>query len=141
KVADFFTAFVTNDVAQSPRIIALRTIFGIPHYFVNKVAEMQHEIQTILRISPFILPDHPAIGIRGALLHVLATHKREAHQPVISQGGRCQSSAHTAAKTVLVRKAIPVFASGFESRCEYATGPITLGRKRYLADSHNFSKS
>src|SRR5215510_960028 len=127
EVTNLFAILVTNNVAQPPSVIALRSVFRIPDYFVDEVAEMEHEDESILRRPLLILPDHPAVGRRGALLHVLTAHESEAHDSVILVGRRRDRAAHAAAEAMLVSKAVPVDARRFETGCQHTAGPVRLG--------------
>src|SRR5262249_9471804 len=83
EVADLFTRFESNYVTQTPAVHSLRAIFRIPDNFVNVVSKMQHKVELICLCAMFVLKDHPTIGIAGALLYVLTTHKRELYRPSI----------------------------------------------------------
>src|SRR5262245_9069812 len=127
EVTNLFAVSETDNVAKPPGVHALRPVFRIPDHFVDEVAEMQHKAELIFRRPLLVLPDHPAIGRRGALLYVLTAHKSEAHCPAILAGRRCDRAAHAAAKAVLVGKAVPVDARRFETCRQNAAGPVSLG--------------
>src|SRR5262245_1504334 len=97
-ITDLPAIFETDYVAQSPPIHALRTVFWIPNHLVNKIAEMEHESELIVCWFTLILPDHPSVGCRCALLHVLAAHKCEPHHPAIFVGRCGDRPANSAAK-------------------------------------------
>ena len=40
KVTNLLALGITNYISQPPRVHALRSILGIPHNFVNEIAEM-----------------------------------------------------------------------------------------------------
>jgi hypothetical protein len=103
---------VSNDVAQLARIHALRPIFRIPHDFVNEIAQVQHESQPVLGRSLPVLPYHAPVGDRRTLLHVLAAHKSETHRRGVLIGRRRNRAADSAAKALLVGKAVPIDACG-----------------------------
>src|SRR6266540_2199720 len=88
---------------------------------------MEHEAELILRRPLLVLPDHPALSRRGALLHILTAHEREAHDSVILVGRRRERAPHAAAEAVLVSKAVPVDARRFETGCQHTAGPVCLG--------------
>src|SRR5215831_7617438 len=137
KVTNLLAARVTNDVAQPPRVISLRSVFWIPNHFVDEIAEVEHEAESLIRRSPLVFPDHPAVGRRGALLHVLAAHEGESHRPAILIGRRRDRATDPAAEAMLVSKAIPVNVSWLEAGCERAAGPVTLGGKFRFGDGHD----
>src|SRR5262249_2285400 len=127
EVTNLFAILVTNSCAQPPSVIALRPVFRIPDYFVDEVAEMEHEAELIVRRPLLVLPDHPAVSRRGALLRVLTAHESEARDSVILVGRRRDRAAHAAADAVLVSKAIPVDARRFETGRQDTAGPVRLG--------------
>src|SRR5262245_10571308 len=77
EVADLFTPFEPNDVAETPAIHSLRAILRIPDNFVDVVSQMQHKVELICLCAMFVLEDHSTIGIAGALLYILTAHKSE----------------------------------------------------------------
>src|SRR4030095_11265337 len=105
----------------------MRSVFRIPDYFVYEVAEMQHEAELIVRRPLLVLPDHPAVGRRGALLYVLTAHEGEVHGPAILVCRRSDRAAHSAAEATLVGEAVPVDARRFKSRRQHTAGPVRLG--------------
>src|SRR5215510_14557554 len=127
EVTNLFAILVTNNVAQPPSVIALRSVFRIPDYFVDEVAEMEHEAELIVSRPLFVLPDHPAVGRRGALLYVLTAHESEAHSSAIPVGRRRYRAAYAAAKAMFVCEAEPVDARRFETRRQNTAGPVRLG--------------
>src|SRR5262245_30198858 len=127
EVTNLFAIPVTNNVAKSPGVHALRSVLRIPDYSVNEVAEMQHEAELLVRRPLPVLPDHPPVGGRGALLYVLTAHEGEAHDSVVLVRRRGDRAAHTAAEAMLVGEAVPVDAPGFETGCQHAAGPVRLG--------------
>src|SRR5262249_5770160 len=96
---------VTDDVAQPPRVHSLRTVFGIPDHFVNEVAEVKHEAESLIRRTPLVFPDHPAVGGRSALLYVLAAHEGKMRGAAILIRGRGDRATDPTAEAMLVRKA------------------------------------
>src|SRR5262245_35740289 len=127
EVPNLFAVPVTDYVAQPPCVHALRAVFRIPDYFVDEVAEMEHEAELIVRRPLLVLPDHPAVSRRGALLRVLTAHESEARGSVILVGRRRDRAAHAAAEAALVSKAIPVDARRFEAGRQDTAGPVRLG--------------
>src|SRR5262245_66470064 len=98
---------------------------------------MEHEAELIFRRPMLILPDHPAVGRRGALLHVLTAHESEAHDSVIFVGRRRDRAAHAAAEAMLVSKAVPVDARRFETGCQHTAGLVRLGGYVRPGAGHN----
>src|SRR5262245_41776811 len=127
EVTNLFAAAETDDVAQPPGVHALRPVFRLPDHFIDEVAEMQHEAELIVRRPLLVLPDHPAVGRRGAMLHVRTADEGEAHGPATLGGRRSYRAAHSAAEATLVGKAVPVNARGFKSRRQHTAGPVRLG--------------
>src|SRR5262245_44714244 len=127
EVPNLFAVPVTDYVAQPPCVHALRAVFRIPDHFVNEVAEMEHEAELIFRRPLLVLPDHPAVGRRGALLYVLTAHESEARGSAILVGRRRDRAAHAAAEAMFVGEAVPVDARRFETRRQNAAGPVRLG--------------
>ena len=74
----FSPCSIAHDVADLAIVHALRAIFRIPDHFVDEIAEMQHEAETILFGGALVFVDHPAIGVLRALIRVLAADEREA---------------------------------------------------------------
>src|SRR5215475_15747499 len=102
EVTNLFTVPETDKVAQPSCVHALRPVFWIPDHFVDEVAEMEHEAELIVRRPLFVLPNHPAVGCRGALLYVLTAHESEAHSPAILFVRRGDRAAHAAAEAIFV---------------------------------------
>src|SRR5262247_1111696 len=92
KVANLLAVFIANDVTQTASIISLRAILGIPDHLVDKIAEVQHKTQPLIRRPLLVFPDHAAVSICGSLLHILTTHKRKAHGATIIRSRRSQRS-------------------------------------------------
>src|SRR5215475_10198556 len=102
---------------------------------------MEHEAELIIRRPSLVLPDHPAVGRRGALLHVLTAHKSEAHDSVILVGRRRDRAAHAAAEAVLVSKAVPVDARRFETGRQHTAGPVRIGGYVRSGAGHDTAES
>jgi hypothetical protein len=54
---------------------------------VDEVAEVQDEAETVRGRRPLVLEDHPAVGVLGALVHVLAAHESERRRAPSSSRG------------------------------------------------------
>src|SRR5262245_38650657 len=124
KVTKLFTMRVTDDVTQPPRVHSLRTIFGIPDNFIDEVAEVEHEAESLVIGPPLVFPDHPAVSRRSALLNVLAANEGKAHGSAVLIGRRSDCATNPAAEAMLIRKAVPIDARRLEIGRESAAGPI-----------------
>src|SRR6201999_2241433 len=93
---------------------------------VDEVAEVQDEAQLLITRAALVFPDHPAIGVAGALPHVLAAHEGEADRARVGFLRRGQRAADAAAVAVLVGEAVPVFGRGLEAGRIEAAGPVEL---------------
>ena len=63
EVLYFFAVLITNNIANAAIVHSLGTVFGIPHNFVDEVAEMEHEAESIFLGSMFVFIDHSAISV------------------------------------------------------------------------------
>src|SRR5262245_65873859 len=126
EVPNLFAVPVTDYVAQPPCVHALRAVFRIPDYFVDEVAEMEHEAELIFRRPLLVLPDHPAVSRRGALLRVLTAHESEARDSVVLVGRGRDRAAHAAAESAIVSKSVQVDARGLETGCQHRASPGRL---------------
>src|SRR5581483_9613675 len=63
EIVNLLTMFVAHDVTQPPVVHPLRPVFRVPDDFVDEIAEVQYETQSILLRRALIFKDHPAISI------------------------------------------------------------------------------
>src|SRR6516162_280736 len=124
KVPDLFAVFVSNDVAKTTTVHPLRTIFGVPHYFVDEVSQMEHEAQLISLLRGHIFKDHSAICILRALIGVLTTDKGKPHGPVVAANWSRDGPSQTAAIATLISKAVPVDSGRLQPASQDAAGPV-----------------
>src|SRR5262245_1765689 len=101
---------------------------------------MQHETELIFSRSSLVLPDHPAVGRRSALLDILTAHESEAHSSAVIVGRRCDRAAHATAEAMLVGESVPVDARRFKAGRQHAAGPICLGRYVRAGVGHDTAK-
>src|SRR5260370_1268545 len=71
-----------------------------------------------------VFEDHPAVGVLGTLVHVLAAHERELHRAAVVVARRRDGAAHAAAVPLLVGEPVPVDARRPEAAHESAAGPV-----------------
>jgi hypothetical protein len=130
EVGDLLAVLVAHDVAEAAVVHPLRAVFGVPDDLVDEVAEVQDEPETVRGRRLFVLEDHPAVGVLGALVHVLAAHERELHRARVVVARRRDGAADAAALAVLVGEAVPVDGRRLQAADESAAGPVRFRGER-----------
>ena len=128
EVADLFAVRVADDVADATVVHALRSVFWIPHNFIDEVAEVQHEANTICFGSALILENHSAVGVLRAVVGILATHESKADGSGVVHGGCCDGAADATAEAFGVAEAVPIHMAGFQTPHQHAAGPVRCRR-------------
>lgn len=98
---------ITDDISDLS-VVVLCSILRVPHDFVDEIAEMQNEAKPILVAGLFIFIDHSAVCILRAEIRVLAAYEGKSNRPWVVVRGCCDGSTHATARTVLIRKAVPI---------------------------------
>src|SRR5215467_7013144 len=140
KVLDFLASDVTNDVPQATVVHALGTVFWIPDEFIDEIAQVEHESQTIGLGGALVLENHSAIGILRSLGCILATHEGKSHRPRIIVGRRRDGSSQAASISVKVAEPIPVDMRRFQPTDKYAARPIRGFQDRRLCGRDDAGK-
>src|SRR3569832_1131835 len=83
-------------------------VFGILHHLLDEIAEVQDEVELILRQSALILEEHPAIAVHLAFVGALAADKGEFNRPRIVRTRRGDGAADAAAVAVRVGETVPI---------------------------------
>src|SRR5690349_21218969 len=108
KIANLSTLRELIQISDATATVSVRIIFCIPCDFVNKIAEMQHKIKSLLFGTCLIFKDHFAIRIQGGFVRALATHKRKTNRCVRILAGRCYSTTDPTGETMLINETVPI---------------------------------
>ena len=128
KVSNLLSALVAHNVSQAAIVHSLWPVFRVPDEFVDKIAEMQDEIETFTLGSMLIVEDHSAIGVLRSLADILATDKRKPNRPVVIKCWSGAGSADAASITLRIHEAIPIDTRRFQATDKHAARPIGIAR-------------
>src|SRR5215472_866169 len=132
KIGNLFAVLVADDVAQTPVVHSLGTILRVPDDFIDKVAQMEHEFQSLVFLGPLVFENHSPIGILCSLIGILAGHKGKPHRPRVLICRSHNGSPNPTSVTVFIREAIPVRASRLQSSGQHPASPVRGFRDRSL---------
>src|SRR6516164_3476475 len=98
---------------------------------------MQYKSQTIGVRGALVLENHPAIGILGALVRILATYESKSHRPWIVFCWRRDRATGAASIAVRIAETIPIDMCGFQAADEHTARPIRCFRDRRFRGCDN----
>src|SRR5262249_37096602 len=126
EVADLASVGNPADLVDRPAV-AVRDLLWILDDLVDEVAQVQHEVQPLIRRRVPVLPQHaPPRGLL-AVVDRLAGDEGEADSARVVPAGCGEGPADATAVALGVDESIPVDAGWLEARGEHPARPIGFG--------------